>query len=286
MGLGLLGFTRRHKRKGNVTTTHKPLKWKYLPDYKKFWDAFIDLFWGTNNKSSYHDMLSQDIDFLKSLYQKNDIATSEIEKRFGAEYQSASNEFAKDLANNKVDVMSGGRKLFSFVPQSTLRTAAAKESNAVGAAGVKLGIGTKRLERELQHKSIFTPNLTGLQYLTMLGKIGGEGQKYRMALASSTEKGKVPALGMMPMLGDALNLASTGHSVYDEFFPNGISGAWGKMKNFGSSAWGKMTNLFGAGSASAAGAGAAGASGSAAGSAGAAGAGEGLGGGWGIIAAG
>ena len=213
---GVLGFTRRGKRKGNVSQTHKPAKWRDFPDYKKFWDSFVDMFWGKNGGNSFQNMLTQDTAYLKNLYLKNNAAMDKIERQFGQGVDSTSNNYANDLKNNTVDVRTGGRHLFSFVPNSTLRTENAKKKNALDDLSAQLGIGSEKLKRALATGLAFTPNKTNMAYLNMLAQLGREGQGYRMSLSTTQEKGKVPQLGTMAGLGNALNLTSKGYSLWND----------------------------------------------------------------------
>ena len=262
------------KSKGKITQSHKPAKWKYFPDYKKFWDSFVDMFWGKNGGNSFQDMLTQDTAYLKDLYIKNNAAMDKIEEQFGQGVDSASNNYANDLKNNTVDVRTGGRHLFSFVPNSTLRTENAKKKNALDDLSAQLGIGNEKLKRALASGLMFTPNKTNMAYLNMLGQLGQQGQADRMALASTKQTGELPGTSMMSSLGNALGLASQGYSL------------WGDMGKPGK---GLFSTAPAAAGEAGLGAGAAGAGGAGAGVAGASGAGIGAGetlaGGLGAIAA-
>ena len=204
------------KSKGKVTQSHKPAKWKYFPDYKKFWDSFVDMFWGKNGGNSFQDMLTQDTAYLKDLYMKNNAAMDKVEGQFGQGVDSASNNYANDLKNNTVDVRTGGHHLFSFVPNSTLRTENAKKKNALDDLSARLGIGSEKLKRALATGLMFTPNKTNMAYLNMLGQLGQQGQADRMALASTKQTGELPGTSMMSSLGDALNLTSKGYSLWKD----------------------------------------------------------------------
>ena len=213
---GIFGFTRRGKREGNITQSHKPAKWKDFPDYKKFWDSFVDMFWGINRGKSFQDMLVQDTAYLKDLYLKNNAAMNKLEEKFGQGVDTASNNYANDLRNNTVDVRTGGKHLFNFVPNSTLRTENAKKKNALDDLSARLGVGSEKLKRALATGLMFTPNKTNMAYLNMLAQLGREGQGYRMSLSTTNEKGRVPEIGTMAGLGNALSLASKGYSLWSD----------------------------------------------------------------------
>ena len=263
-------------KKGKTTVSHKPAKWKDFPDYKKFWDSFVDMFWGKNGGNSFQDMLTQDTTYLKDLYMKNNAAMDKLEGQFGQGVDSASNNYANDLKNNTVDVRTGGRHLFSFVPNSTLRTENAKKKNALDDLSAQLGIGSEKLKRALATGLAFTPNKTNMAYLNMLAQLGQQGQGYRTSLSSTKETGKLPGSSILSSMGNALGLASKGYSLWKDMGKPG-KGLFSTTPD--------TTGIAGLG-AGAAGAGATGAGITGAGAGGAGiGAGETLTGGMGLIAA-
>ena len=54
--------------KVEATQAQSPASWEDYPDYKEFWDAYIDIFWGNGGNTSFHQMLLQDEEWLKEVY--------------------------------------------------------------------------------------------------------------------------------------------------------------------------------------------------------------------------
>ena len=169
------------------TSSKKAAPWSDFPEYKEFWDGYIDLFWGKGGTTPYSDMLAQDIEWLKEAYLKNNESMTQLESNY-----------IRELEGGQIGLRFGGGPALNILPKSSKHI-----------AEQRLGVGRDQGARILDYAGKFTPNRTQMELMNKLKGLGAEGQNLRMGLPTETKKGSLKQdTDVIGTIGDVAKLGS------------------------------------------------------------------------------
>jgi hypothetical protein len=173
-----------------ATETKTPASWEQYPEYKKFWDAYIDIFWGEGGNTSYHQMLLEDQEWLRDVYLQNNTNLTNLEKSYINEVSGATGDYISGMEKSKIGVRGPGPRMEVVPPRVSqnmqdIRDARLKESS------IKYLAGQEQAGRIKEYGEKFTPNAADMQYLTALKGLADEGQALRTGASTTTSEADI-----------------------------------------------------------------------------------------------
>lgn len=196
------------------TTSETAAPWSDFPEYEKMWEAFVDLFWGNGGDTSFHDMLEEDIEWLKKAYLQNNESLTRLESNY-----------INELEGSQIPLRFGGGPTLNLLPKSSKFI-----------AGERLDVGKDQAKRITDYAEDFTPNRANREYMEYLKSLGTEGQNLRMGLPTTTEEIDEDT-GFWETLGSVVDTGTGVYNLGDRFdlwdsIGEGIGSLW---DTFGSS---------------------------------------------------
>ena len=235
------------------TTSSKPGAWSDFPDLEKFWGAYIDMFWGAGGTTPYHDMLTADMEWLKSAYMANDEIMKQLEASFTGSVKQAQGSYETNVEASRIPVSVNGQVLGNVAPPGEQRTQEGLRSSRLQTAGLLHATEVGAAERLLEQQKQFTPFAADKQFLQSVQQQGMQGQTARGAHPTQNMSASIPGpgLGNQVLQGlkvgtGALNLIGslqTINSKYDVWDKASSYGedVWKKAGEWGSDFWGWLT---------------------------------------------
>lgn len=204
-----------------TTTTKSIASWSQFPEYKKFWDAFVDVFWGEGGKTPYHGMITADQEYLKDAYMKNYNKLTELESNYLSTMSEANRAYERGVKEGNIDVRLGGQHLMNLTPRRTQEMLGELRKQDIELAKAGVGIGGMQAARNIDAASKLSPYTADRAYMESLAKIGSQGQQARTSGGETVTEG--PGLGI---LAQGLGLGSAAMDIYKG---GAESGLWGNL---------------------------------------------------------
>jgi hypothetical protein len=102
--------------KAESTTEHGIAPWDQIPDMKQFWDAYVEMFWGTGGGTPYHDMLVANQDWLREAYLANHEVLTAAEQQYVNATKETVQQYETGIEESRVPVSLGGKTFMRAVP--------------------------------------------------------------------------------------------------------------------------------------------------------------------------
>jgi hypothetical protein len=173
----------------SATTEKQPGAWD--EEWKKFWDAFCDIYWGKGGNTAYHTMLLEDEEWLRNAYLQNNEALTQMEQQYVRSLSDTSRQFEQGMQQGTI-TMGGGNQQMSFVPGATQRSLESLKTNRNEVATARLAAGQDQANRIMDYAQNMPPNTANTAYLQNLANVAMTGQQTRHGLPTSTYTGEVP----------------------------------------------------------------------------------------------
>lgn len=177
--------------KAKATQIRKPADWSEYPEYKKFWDAYNDIFWGKGGNTSYHNMLLEDEAWLRDVYLQNNANLTQLEQSYIKNISDTMGRYEEGMKGGTISVGLGNGPRTSFVPRATQRSLDARREAQLLNAYEKFATGKDQAARIKEYGEKFTPNLANISYMKVLQERGEEGQSLRTGMPITKTTGKV-----------------------------------------------------------------------------------------------
>jgi hypothetical protein len=224
--------------KARQKQTSKPGAWSDFPDFERFWNAYVDMFWGDGGSTPYHDMLTADMEWLKSAYMANHEVLQQLEAKFIQSINQAQGSYETNIEASRIPISLNGKLLANVAPPGEQRTQEGLRNSRLQTAGLTHATKAGAAQRLLEGQQQFTPYAADKQFLQTLQQQGMQGQSARAGLPIQETTGKIPGPSTMSQLYQGVQVGSGALDLIGSLQTiNNKYNIWDKATDFGGDIW-------------------------------------------------